>query len=273
MVGSDPLVSAANEGAPANVGTLTVALSGVQPATAVATINLSSVGDLAVGSFNTTGTITAAGGSTVVIDGNANLNIDGFTSGAIVNASAHTGILVIEGSEFTGAVGAVGVSATAVGAGTNGVDAITLAANTVVDRIEFSSAADSGQIVVGAGPGFALTGAVLHDVVSGFVGGTGGDVLDFGAPAGVEAYNALAAASQTLINNLAGGAATLAAAANLAADGNNNVAGWTSFNFQGSAYALNETGAADNAGGYTNADLLVELTGISAADLTSANFA
>ncbi len=261
---------AQNDGNDANVGTLTVALSGTEAPTTVATINLTSSGDLAdaagvAANFNNVGIINTRAGSTINIDGDGNLDIAGLANRATVDASALTGRLVIEGSDAS----AASVNTQVAGAAT-GADVITLNAGQAT--VEFSSALDSGSLNTTP---TAAAGSMFLDVINGFTAGANGDVLDALIVAGDSDYTALSSAAQAAINQLAGPAATLQAAADIAAaavvqDG--VIAGeWTAFTFQGQTYALYDAAAGAT---YDAAnDLLVQITGVNVADLTDANFA
>lgn len=277
-VGATPVNGPTNT---VEVAGLTVNLAGTQPAGTVAAITLTSNGNftagtitdvggtlgLTAGTFNSIGQINAVSGSSLTIDGAAALDIGSSVNNIVVDASAHTGGLVIQGSAvIAGNEGTVGTSATVL---SQGFDTITLGSGR--DVLQFNSnGLDSGIIqVTGSGATAAANGNILHDTVIGFTAGANGDILDITGT--VASYKALAAASQAAIDALSGAGATLLAAANLAANGN-DVAGWTAFSFQGATYALYE-GNADVAGGFVNADTLVQLTGVAVADLTAANFA
>lgn len=242
----------------ADVGALAVNLSGTEAAGTVATINIDSQGNHTGATFNNVGVITTTAGSAINISGAGNLDIAGLASRAVVNASEFTGNLVIEGSQAAGAAVA--------NAALSGADVITLGQG--LNRVEFNNALDSGVSNTTASAG---AGAVFIDNIIGFTAGAGGDVLDWTPGNDVKTYTALAAATQTAIDALSGTGATLEAALNLAAS-THNAAGWTAFSFQGQTYAVYENAA--DAGNFDYAsDLAVQLTGVSVADLTAANFA
>jgi hypothetical protein len=250
--------AALNDGDDANVNNLTVNLSGVQPASAVATINITSSGDLVGSDNNDLGVITARAGSTINLDGAASTQIDGLANSGTINASALTGDLEVEGSEATGAI--------VVDGDATGVDTITLGSGDNV--VQFSSALDSGAANGTTG---AVAGSLFVDVINGFAAGADGDVLDFTGTATDADYTAITVADQNAINLLAGPAATLQAAADIAASDFAAADEWTAFTFQGQTYAL-YLGDAD--GNYdAGTDLLVQITGVAVADLTDANFA
>ncbi|MBP8937608.1 MAG: hypothetical protein KBG72_03915 [Agrobacterium sp.] len=260
---------AAGDGVAANVGNVSVVLSG--GAKTATTINLVSEGSDFVagagGAANSVGVVTANSGSTVVVTGTGALDVAGSTNNIKIDASALTGKFTVEGSEAAGPdLGDIGNSKTDL---TNtGVDTITL--GSAQDKVTFNSALDSGIVVVGDGA-FAATGDILHDTIVGFTAGANGDVLEWTTVAGVDAYAALTATVQANINALSGAGATLYAAANLATNATAD-ATWTAFSFQGTTYAVYNAGGAG--GDFTSADdLLVGLTGVSVADLTAANFA
>jgi hypothetical protein len=261
--GSEGAAAVLHDGDTASAGDLTINLSGTAPAGTVVTADLHSNGDLAVGAFNSVGTITAVAGSTVVIDGAAAVSIAGLTNNATIDASLLKGSLDTYGSTFAGTAGTVGGAATA--ATNTGVDTFKL--GSASDTIHFNTG-DSGTIEVGAAPGFAATGSIYHDVVGGFTAGAKGDVLD--QTTGAYTYTAIVATTQDAINALSGPGATLLAAANIAAN-DHTTSDWTAFSFQGTTYALHETTGATTT--FDNTDTIVELTGVSVANLTSANFA
>ena len=262
MMGTDGS-AAANDGTDADVGALTVNLAGTAPAGTKATINIESQGDLAetgINSFNDVGTVTAVAGSTINITGEGNLDLAGLANNGTIDASAATGNLVLEGSDFAN------------GPFVSGADTITLGAG--ADTVQFSSGAASG--VANATPGAANTDLQV-DVVNGFTAGNGGDVLDSTAAGGDSDYTALTAAAQAQIDALSGATATLQnaadiAVANIAQDGV-DAGEWSAFTFQGQSYAVYD--AADVAGETFDEanDLLVQITGVSVADLNDTNFA
>lgn len=275
--------AAANDGTDADVGAVAVNLAAVAPAGTLATINISSLGDLAdvagvAANFNNVGVVTAVAGSTINITGAGNLALEGLTNRGIIDASKSTGNLVLEGSESTiyvagnnGIDGAPGggddVAATAF---VSGADVITL--GTGQATIQFSSALDSG---VQNNTTAATTALGLQvDTISGFKAGANGDVLDFTGNVGVKAgYTALTAPVQAQIDALSGATATLQTAADFAV-ANTAAATWAAFSFQGQTYAVYD--AAVNGGTETyvqDTDLLVQLSGVSVAALTAANFA
>lgn len=240
----------------ADVGALAVNLSGTEAAGTVATINIDSQGNHTAATFNNVGVIKTTAGSAINISGAGNLDIAGLANRAVVNASELTGNLVIQGSQAA--------SVAVADAALSGADVITLGQG--LNRVEFNNALDSGVRNTTASAG---AGAVFVDNIIGFTAGAGGDVLDW-TPA-ASGYTALASTTQDAINALSGGGATLEAALNLAADAYNAV-GWTAFSFQGQTYAIYEN--AVDAGDFEYAsDLAVQLTGVSVADLTAANFA
>lgn len=281
------------------VGALTITPAGVASATNVTSITLSSLGNftassiandggtlgLTAGSFNSVGEITAASGSTLTLDGNAALDIASSTSNITINASALTGSLIVQGSAFAGAEGTVAtevdgdpaVNGVATATTQTGVDVITLGSARSV--VQFAADGfDSGIIqITGTAANAAANGNVYVDIINNFTAGAGGDVLDILDTAA--GFTALAAETQTAINSLSGADATLFTAANTAALAN-TAAGWTAFSFQGNTYALYEgidNGTDDNGAlatnGFTNADTLVQLTGVTVASLTADNFA
>ncbi|WPZ23645.1 DUF4214 domain-containing protein (plasmid) [Sulfitobacter faviae] len=255
MMGTDGS-AAANDGMDANVGNLTVNLAGTAPAGTKATINIESQGDLADGAggdFNNVGTVSAVAGSTINITGEGNLDLNGLANNGTIDASAATGNLVLEGSNFAN------------GPFVSGADTITLGAG--ADTVQFSSGAASG--VADTTPGAANTDLQV-DVVNGFTAGNGGDVLDFTGVAGDSDYTALTAAVQAQIDALSGATATLQNAADIAAD-IATADEWTAFTFQGQTYAQYDS---DGNGDFDAAsDLLVQITGVSVADLNDTNFA
>ncbi|MBQ0747908.1 MAG: DUF4214 domain-containing protein [Marinobacter sp.] len=253
LLGTDPTV-AANDGNDADVGAVTVNLSGTAPAGTLATINIDSQGDLAAGRFNDVGTITAVAGSTINISGAGDLDLTGLTHRGTIDASAATGNLVIEGSDSVNSAG----------------DKITLGAG--VDTVQFDSGLDSGAVNNTSAATTAL--GLQVDVVNSFTAGNGGDILDATIGAGDSDYTALVASAQAAINALSGAGATLQDAADIATNAivQSGAAGeWSAFTFQGQSYAVYD--AATDGNFVENNDLLVQLTGVTVADLTDANFA
>jgi copper chaperone CopZ len=238
-----------------NIDDLNVTLSGVQPTSAVSTINIDSQGGVDDTAINNLGVISARAGSTINITGDGNTDIDGLAARGTINAASSTGDLTVEGSQAT--------LATVVDAALSGADVITLGSGQ--DLVWFNSGLDSGAANGTVG---APAGSLFVDVINGFTAGDDGDVLNFNGPAGT--YGAIDAADQNAINLLAGANATQQNAADIAAN-NATADEWTAFTFQGQTYALfNNDGDADyNAG----VDVLVQLTGVTIANLTDANFA
>lgn len=129
----------------------------------------------------------------------------------------------------------------------------------------------AGQDVVNVNPGdsgatVTTTSISGIDVITGFKAGLGGDQLNELAGGNTRAYDALTANQQTTVTN----AADLKAATDAAlAVTNNNE--WTAFTFGGKTYAAyNDT---TTAGYVAGEDIIVELVGVTVADLVSANFA
>lgn len=274
LTGSMGLASEAEDGSRANVGDVTVELSPTAAANAVSTINLSSTGDLdSTGSLynglqdlNTVGEINARAGSTINVTGDANLDIDGLANRGTINASAFTGNLIVEGSEFTAFDdnGTPGDPLDDI-AFVSGADVISLGSGQSI--VQFSSGLDSGVANTTDGP----SNTIIVDVINGFKAGANGDILDFTGTAGDADYTALSASAQASILELFGPAATLREAANIASNALNTADEWTAFKFGGETYALYTAtagGAFDDA-----ADVLVQITGVAIADLTDANFA
>ena len=256
LLGTDP-GAATDDGADADVGALNVNLSGTAPAGTLTTINIDSQGDLAetgVASFNNVGTVSAVAGSTINITGAGNLDLANLAARGTIDASAATGNLVIEGS----------VIDTTTTAAVSGGDTITLGAG--ADTVQFTSPAASGVVNTTTAETTAL--GLQVDVINSFTAGNGGDVLDI-VGSNVE-YTALTAAVQADIDALSGATATLQNAANIAAD-IATANEWTAFTFQGQTYAQYDF---DGNGDYdAGADLLVQITGVSVADLNDTNFA
>ncbi|MFG6661356.1 DUF4214 domain-containing protein [Sulfitobacter sp. 915] len=267
MLGTDDS-PAANDGDDANVGALFVNLAGTAPAGTKATINIDSQGDLketGATPMNDVGMVTAVAGSTININGSGDLGLAGLANNGTIDASAATGNLVLQGSDFTN------------GPFKSGADMITLGAG--ADTVQFSSGAASG--VANATPGATNTDLQV-DVVNGFTAGNGGDVLDSTAAAGDSDYTALTAAAQAQIDALSGSGATLEAAANIAtnalAQDSGDAGEWSAFTFQGQTYAVYDandtiTLPATTDGFNEGEDLLVQITGVSVADLNDTNFA
>jgi hypothetical protein len=259
LLGTDGSQLAADDGNSVDIDDLFVNLSGVQPAGTTATINIVSNGDLADSNFNDIDTVTTAAGSTVNVSGTGNLELGGFADRAIINASALTGDLNLFGSNF--AVGALPADFE------SGADVITLGqGDNVVNFGDLSSGVGSDSVTG------TYAGTLLVDVVNGFTAGANGDVLNASNSVAFDAdYTALTAPLQADINLLAGGAATLRAAADIAASAALGDE-WTAFTFQGQTYAMYDADAATTTYDDAN-DVLVQITGVTVANLTDANFA
>lgn len=249
LLGSDPSETVPDDGSSVYVDDLNINLNGTLPAGTKATVNIVSEGDLADGNYNYIDDVDAVAGSTFNISGSGNIEIYSFVNKAVVNASALTGDLNIEGS-------LMGIAAT-----TDDSDTITLGAgDNIVHVTNFSSGVAD------------VNGVLKVDVINGFTAGADGDVLNAYMLGTDSAYAALSTAGQDAINALSGIGATLLNAANLAANAVTADDTWSAFSFQGQTYAFySQVGAAV---GYDElADSLVQLTGVSVASLTADNFA
>lgn len=226
----------------ADVGAVSVVLAGGDAKTAV-TVNLTSEGsNFDTGFANEVGVITVNAGSTVNVTGTGDLVIAGLGNKGTIDATSFTGKLSVAGKSAGDATS---------------VDTIKLGSGQSVVNFDATS---SGNLD-GA--------AVVVDTIEGFKTGATGDVLDF---AGVAAtFTAISSAVQANIDALSGVGATLAAAADLAANFAGGATNWTAFSFQGETYALYD--AADVGAFDAAADVLVKLAGVSAGDLVAANFA
>lgn len=190
-------------------------------------------------------TVTITGDSDVdlgTVASNAGANFENLT----INAAALEGSLTLTtgAGNDTITVGSEGSNITAGG----GVDSITLGAG--VDTVQL----EAGDSQIGA-----------MDTVTGFQGGTGGDVIDFD---GANAYEALTGAQTTAVSN----ANDLTEAAGIVADALNDAANnATFFEFDGKVYAFADL---NDSGTYTvGDDAIVELVGADLASLTAANIA
>jgi len=220
------------DGVAALGGDITVALNSAAPAGSVATINLTSEGTLAAGTFNEVGTITAIAGSNVNISGAGNVQIAGFTNAANVNASSFTGVLDITGSAtkdvITGGTGADIIHATV------GGDTYTGGAG--ADTFIFTDVAQATST--------ALT------TITDFVSGT--DKLN------VNGINGSGTAFNTTAIDTSS-AADLAAALNLASTA--TTAGTTSyFQFRGDTYVVVDNTTASST--FQATDAVIKLTGL-----------
>jgi hypothetical protein len=259
LLGTNGSDLAVDDGNSVDVDNLDVNLSGVQPAGTTATINIVSTGDLTDGNYNDIDTVTTAAGSTIAVSGAGNLELGGFTDRAIINASALTGDLNLFGSNFV-----VGAAASDF---ESGADVITLGqGDNIVNFGDLSSGVGADSITG------TYAGTLLVDVVNGFTAGANGDLLDANnSVAGDADFTALTAPFQADINLLAGAAATLRAAADIAASAALGDE-WTAFTFQGQTYAFYDAAAATTTYDDAN-DVLVQITGVTVANLTDANFA
>lgn len=146
-----------------------------------------------------------------------------------------------------------------------GSKAATITAGTGQDQITLGAGQDVVKFNVGdSGATVTATSISGIDVITGFKAGLGGDQLD--EIVGARAYDALTANQQTTVTNTADLKAATDAA--LAVTNNNE---WTAFTFGGKTYAVyNDTTTATYV---ATEDILVELVGVTVADLVSANFA
>jgi len=229
-------------GADADVANLTVALNGAAPAGSVATINLTSQGTLASGTYNDVGTINAISGSVLNVTGDGSLKIAGFTNAVNVNASSFTGVLNITGSAsqdfITGGSGADIINATV------GGDTYTGGAG--ADTFVFGNVNQGSRTVL--------------TTISDFVSGT--DKIDIAAiSGGTVNINA------TAVNVSA--APDFNAALNLAAAGDGSANSQvTYFQQGGNTYVVvdNTAGAA----GFAATDAVIKLAGL--VSLTASDF-
>lgn len=155
------------------------------------------------------------------------------------------------------------------GAGNDIIKAGTKAANITAGTGQDQITLGAGQDVVnvnGGDSGATVTATSISgiDVITGFKAGLGGDQLNELAGGNTRAYDALTANQQTTVTN----AADLKAATDAALVATDNSA-WTAFTFGGKTYAVYDT---DDTFDGTNG-IIVELAGVTVADLVSANFA
>lgn len=212
----------------------------------------SAADDVTFAAGTAAGTDTA--GSSVKVGANAVITIVGagdVTLGTIVAPSTDADDLTVDGNTMTGALSVT------TGAGNDvikgGSKADTITAGTGIDTITLGGGSDTYNITKGDAVG-------SHDIITDFLAGGSGDILK-----GLSAsYDALTNAEQTLVT----AEATLAAAVDVALTGATD-SQWTAFTYGGKTYAVYDTNNAfDTTNGY-----IVELTGVTVANLTTANFA
>lgn len=212
----------------------------------------SAADDVTFAAGTAAGTDTA--GSSVKVGANAVITIVGagdVTLGTIVAPSTDADDLTIDGNTMTGALSVTTGAGNDIIKGGSKADNIT--AGTGIDTITLGGGSDIYNITKGDAVG-------SHDIITDFLAGGSGDVLK-----GLSAsYDALTNAEQTAVT----AEATLAAAVNTALVGATD-SQWTAFTYGGKTYAVYDT---DNAFDTTNA-YIVELTGVTVANLTAANFA
>ncbi|MBN8905199.1 MAG: hypothetical protein J0H99_00930, partial [Rhodospirillales bacterium] len=249
MSGDQGLQHVAGDGDYAQINNLRLNLSAVAPASAVATVNIDSGGDLAAGVHNDINNLYVKVGSTINITGDADLNLYNinpatFGEHVTVDASTFTGNLLMMGTDQINGVLATG-------------DVIKLGSGSDTVRVNANSSGFTD----------AATMDLKTDTIVGFQAGAGGDVLDhLGAD---YTYTAMSATGQAAIDALGSGT-TLQIAADTATANITATTEWTAFTFQGHTYAFfNGDG---NATFDTGVDTLVELVGVQVADLTGANF-
>lgn len=229
------------------------------------TVNLTVGNDVTFDAGAGTGVTTVAD---VLLGANAKLTITGkgnvdLGTVAADATQAQFQNLTIDASTLEGTLTVV------TGAGNDvikaGSKAATITAGTGQDQITLGAGQDVVKFNVGdSGATVTATSISGIDVITGFKAGLGGDQLD--EIAGARAYDALTANQQTTVTNTADLKAATDAA--LAVTNNNE---WTAFTFGGKTYAVyNDT----TTGTYVaTEDILVELVGVTVADLVSANFA
>lgn len=198
------------------------------------------------------GTDTA--GSSVKVGANAVITITGagdVNLGTVVAPSTDADDLTINGTDMTG------VLTVTTGVGNDiikgGSKADNITAGTGTNVITLGGGSDIFNVTKGAAVG-------AHDRITDFTAGGSGDVLK-----GLSAsYDALTNAEQTAVT----AELTLAAAVNTALTGATD-SQWTAFTWGDKTYAVYDTNDAFDT---TNA-YIVELTGVTVANLSAANFA
>ena len=253
-------------GVDGGVGTTDAANGNALDARQFETVNLTVGNDVtfdagtAAGTVNTAADVLLGANAKLTITGKGNVDLGTVAADATqaqfqnltIDASTLEGTLTV----VTGAGNDVikaGTKAATITAGT-GQDQITLGAGQDVVNV---SGGDSGATVTAT----SISGI---DVITGFKAGLGGDQLNMVTGADTKAYDALTANQQTTVTN----AADLKAATDAALVATDNSA-WTAFTFGGKTYAVYDT---DDTFDATNG-VIVELTGVTVADLVSANFA
>ena len=216
----------------------------------------SALDDVAFAAGTAAGTDTA--GATVRVGANATITITGagdVNLGTVVAPSVDADDLTIDGSAMTGKLTVTTGAGNDIIKGGSKDDAITWGAGTNVGTGNGGS--DTYNVAAGNAVG-------SQDKVTDFTAGSGGDVLNLVAGADTKSYDALTSTEQTAVN----AELTLAAAVNVALTGATN-SQWTAFTYGDKTYAVYDTDDTfDTTNGY-----LVELTGVTVANLTSNNFA
>lgn len=206
----------------------------------------------------TTGSGTVTAGASVKVGANATITITGagdVNLGTIVAPSTDADDLTIDGSAMTGKLTVTtGAGNDIIKGGSKG-DAITWGAGT--NTATGNGGSDTYNVAAGNAVG-------AQDKVTDFTAGSGGDKLDLIAGSDTKSYDALTSAEQTAVD----AETSLANAVNTALVGATN-SQWTAFTYGGKTYAVYDTDDTfDTTNGY-----LVELTGVTVANLTADNFA
>lgn len=259
------VINGGKGGAENGTGTAGLAAVGID-AREVETLNITVSKNLTVDGGVAAGN-SAAATADVLVGGNATLNISGTgnvdlgrvkansNDTAFQNLNIKAGDLVgtltvvTDAGNDTIIVGSKGSDVTA-GAG---LDTITLGAG--VDTVKFA-AGDSGVIAAG------VVGKI--DVINGFTAGNGGDVID--ETTGARTFTQITSANQTTITNQANLTDAITTALGFAATNT-----WAAFSYDSKTYVVYD---GDGNGTFNNnADIVVNLVGVTATDLVDANFA
>ena len=225
----------------------------------IETLTISVSKDLTISGAGTAVDTLVGANATISISGSGDVNLGTVSS----NAGATFQNFTINAGELAGKLTVVtGAGNDTITAGSKGSD---ITAGAGADKITLGAGTDTVRVAAGdSGATVTATSISGIDTITGFQGGLGGDVVDFAGGTAVT-YKALTGGQKTSVanaNDLVEAANVIMAALDLDEA--------TAFEFGGKTYVIADL-TTDSATYNGTNDAIVELVGVSAADIGAAN--